>query len=55
VLDAKEELQETYGTTYDIYIYTYIYIDIDIEKFHSNLVYVGLAQARPKTPATVVL
>ena len=29
----------TYGTTYEIHIY--------IDKFHSKLVYVGLAQARP--------
>jgi len=35
----------TYGTTYDIYIIYNIYIYID--KFHSKLVYVGLAQARP--------
>ena len=38
-----------------MYIYTYIDIDIDIEKFHSKLIYVGLAQAHPKymNPMTI--
>jgi len=37
----------TYGTTYDIWIIIYI------DKFHSKLVYVGLAQARPNMPNLV--
>ena len=48
---AKYEQEVIYGTTYDIYIYIYIYryieIYIEIKKIHIELVYVGLAHARP--------
>ena len=45
---AKYEQEVIYGTTYDIYIYIYIYRNIEIKKMHIELVYVGLAHARPK-------
>ena len=44
---AKYEQEVIYGTTYDIYIYRYIEIYIEIKKIHIELVYVGLAHARP--------
>ena len=40
---AKYEQEVIYGTTYDIYIYR----NIEIKKIHIELVYVGLAHARP--------
>ena len=52
---AKYEQEVIYGTTYDIYIYIYIYryieIYIEIKKIHIELVYVGLAHARPNYAA----
>ena len=44
---AKYEQEVIYGTTYDIYIYRNIYRNIEIKKIHIELVYVGLAHARP--------
>ena len=50
---AKYEQEVIYGTTYDIYIYRNIYRNIEIKKIHIELVYVGLAHARPNKRLTI--